>query len=242
MPRATPTASSSTCATCAAAPCGRRPISRSRREPDEYAVTFSADRASFRRRDDDISTQLDIAVSTEDDVEVRRITVRNHGTRIRELDVTSYAEIVLTSAANDLAHPAFGKLFVETEYLPDSAALLCHRRPRDPADAAGLGVPCAEPRRPPAGAARMGDRSRALPGPRPQPARPAGARRTRALGNDRHRPRSDRQPAAADPAAAGRHRAALFRHRHGLGSRDGRGARAQVPRLRAPPRARSRWR
>ena len=106
------------------------------REPDEYLVTFSADRASFRRRDDDVSTELDIAVSTEDDVEVRRLTVCNHGARIRELDVTSYAEIVLTSAVNDLAHPAFGKLFVETEYLPDSAALLCHRRPRDPGDAA----------------------------------------------------------------------------------------------------------
>jgi cyclic beta-1,2-glucan synthetase len=102
------------------------------REPDEYAVTFSTDRACFRRRDEDLSTQLDIAVSTEDDVEVRRIAVRNHGTRIREVDVTSYAEIVLTSAATDLAHPAFGKLFVETQYVPDSAALLCHRRPRDP--------------------------------------------------------------------------------------------------------------
>ena len=42
---------------------------------------------------------------------------------------------MLTTAANDLAHPAFGKLFVETEYLADSAALLCHRRPRDPGDA-----------------------------------------------------------------------------------------------------------
>lgn len=104
------------------------------REPDDYDVRFSADRATFRRRDDDISTQLDVAVSTEDDVEVRRITLRNHGTRIRELDVTSYAEIVLTAAASDLAHPAFGKLFVETEYLADSAALLCHRRPRDPAE------------------------------------------------------------------------------------------------------------
>ena len=107
-----------------------------RREPDDYAVTLSADRATFRRRDDDLSTQLDIAVSPEDDVEVRRIAVRNHGTRIRELDVTSYAEIVLTSAGNDLAHPAFGKLFIETEYLPDSAALLCHRRPRDSRDVA----------------------------------------------------------------------------------------------------------
>jgi cyclic beta-1,2-glucan synthetase len=107
-----------------------------RHEPDEYGVTFSSDRASFRRRDEEVSTQLDIAVSTEDDVEVRRLTVRNHGTRIREIDVTSYAEIVLTSAQNDLAHPAFGKLFIETEYLPDSTALLCHRRPRDPRDVA----------------------------------------------------------------------------------------------------------
>ena len=101
-------------------------------EPDEYNVTFGADRATFRRRDEDISTRLDIAVSTEDDVEVRRVTIRNHGSRIREIDVTSYAEIVLAPAAADLAHPAFGKLFVETEYLPDHAALVCHRRPRDP--------------------------------------------------------------------------------------------------------------
>ncbi|MBA3949801.1 MAG: DUF3131 domain-containing protein, partial [Acidobacteria bacterium] len=106
-----------------------------RAEPEEYSATFSADRACFRRRDDEITTDLDIAVSTEDDVEVRRITIRNHGSRIRELEITSYAEIVLTSAVTDLAHPAFGKLFVETEYLADSHALVCHRRPRDRADA-----------------------------------------------------------------------------------------------------------
>ena len=102
-----------------------------RQEPDDCTATFSADRASFSRRDDDLSTQLDIAVSTEDDVEVRRVTVRNGGARIRELDVTSYAEVVLASPASDVAHPAFGKLFIETEYLPGCAALLCHRRPRD---------------------------------------------------------------------------------------------------------------
>src|SRR4030095_15342942 len=62
--------------------------------------------------------------------------IRNHGTRIRELDVTSYAEIVLAPAVADLAHPAFGKLFVETEYRADSAALVCHRRPREAGDPA----------------------------------------------------------------------------------------------------------
>ena len=105
-----------------------------RTEPDSYDVTFSTDRATFLRRDQEISTRLDIAVATEDDVEIRRITVRNHGPRTRELDVTSYAEVVLTPAVNDLAHPAFGKLFVETEYHAHTSALICRRRPRDPKD------------------------------------------------------------------------------------------------------------
>src|SRR5207253_4152313 len=105
-------------------------------EPDDYVVDFRAERATFRRHDDEVSTQLDVAVSTEDDVEVRRLTVANQSTRIREIDVTSYAEIVLAPPADDFAHPAFGKLFLETEHLGDSAALLCHRRPRDSRDAA----------------------------------------------------------------------------------------------------------
>jgi len=105
-------------------------------EPDDYVVEFRAERATFRRHDDGVATQLDVAVSTEDDVEVRRVTVVNQSTRIREIDVTSYAEIVLAPPADDLAHPAFGKLFLETEFLADSAALLCHRRPRDPREPA----------------------------------------------------------------------------------------------------------
>ncbi len=99
-------------------------------EPDDYVVTFLPEKATFRRRDHELATQLDVAVSTEDDVEVRRLAVTNHSDRPREIEITSYAEIVLAPPADDLAHPAFGKLFVETEYLPESAALLCHRRSR----------------------------------------------------------------------------------------------------------------
>ena len=105
------------------------------REPEEYVVTFQAERAVFRRRDDGIATQLDIAVSTEDDVEVRRLAVTNLSDRPRELEITSYGEIALAALTDDLAHPAFGKLFIETEYLPESAALICARRPRSPEDA-----------------------------------------------------------------------------------------------------------
>ena len=136
-------------------------------EPDDYVVEFRAARATFRRHDDEISTQLDVAVSTEDDVEVRRVTVVNQSTRIREIDVTSYAEIVLARPADDLAHPAFGKLFLETEYLADSAALLCHRRAAGSSRAGRVGGARPEPRRPAAGTGRMGDRSRTIPRSRP---------------------------------------------------------------------------
>lgn len=99
---------------------------------DDYKVEFRAEKATFLRRDGDISTRLEVAVSTEDDVEVRRLTVINYSSRPAEIDITSYAEVVLSPPADDLAHPAFAKLFLETEFLAESSALLCHRRPRDP--------------------------------------------------------------------------------------------------------------
>jgi cyclic beta-1,2-glucan synthetase len=101
-----------------------------RKEPDEYEVTFELDKATFRRRDGDFETRLEIAISPEDDVEVRRLTIANHGELAREIEVTSYAEMVLGSPEDDAAHPAFGKLFVETEHEAQNAGLLFSRRPR----------------------------------------------------------------------------------------------------------------
>ena len=105
------------------------------RDAKDDVVVFTMEKATFQRKDDDIGTRLDVAVSPEDDVEVRRLEVTNHGDRPRELEITSYAEIVLAPNADDLAHPAFGKLFVESEYVAESNALLCRRRPRAPDDA-----------------------------------------------------------------------------------------------------------
>ncbi|HEU5299310.1 MAG TPA: glucoamylase family protein [bacterium] len=99
-----------------------------RKEPDDYLVTFLPDRAVFRRRDDEIDTQLEIAVSPEDDVEVRRLSLTNRGDQAREIEVTSYVELALAAPVDDLAHPAAGKLFLETAYLPASTALLCQTR------------------------------------------------------------------------------------------------------------------
>ncbi|HVS17938.1 MAG TPA: glucoamylase family protein, partial [Planctomycetota bacterium] len=99
-------------------------------EPESYLATFAIDKASFHLLQHDIETQLDIAVSPEEDVEVRRLRLTNRSDRAREIEVTSYVELALTTPAADLAHPVFGKLFVTSEYLPSCNALLYHRRPR----------------------------------------------------------------------------------------------------------------
>lgn len=101
-------------------------------EPDHYAVTFSADRASFSRRDGELSTILEVVVSAGDDAEVRRVTVTNSGSRSRDIEVTSYAEVVIAPSATDAAHPAFAKLFVQTEYDTRPGAILATRRRRSP--------------------------------------------------------------------------------------------------------------
>src|SRR5260370_26703009 len=99
-------------------------------EPDSYHVTFSEDRAEITRRDRAITATLQVIVSPEDDAEVRRVSLTNLGTRTREIELTSYAEVVLASASADAAHPAFSNLFVHTEYAPELDALLATRRPR----------------------------------------------------------------------------------------------------------------
>ena len=103
-------------------------------EPDSYEVEFSEDRVEIARRDGSIATTLEIAVSAEDDAEVRRVSVTNLGARVREIELTSYAEIVLAPPAADAAHPAFSKLFVQTEFVPEMGALLATRRRRSPGE------------------------------------------------------------------------------------------------------------
>jgi len=103
-------------------------------EPDSYTVEFSEDRAEIVRRDATISTTLEVAVSPESDAEVRRVSVSNLGSRAREIDLTSYAEVVLAPAAADAAHPAFSKLFVQTEFVADVGVLLATRRRRSPGE------------------------------------------------------------------------------------------------------------
>ncbi|HJX37765.1 MAG TPA: glucoamylase family protein [Anaerolineae bacterium] len=107
----------------------RQPLGSPARDEE---VVFYTHRAEFRRRDSNIATEMDITVPPGDDVEIRRITLFNHSARRRRLAITSYGEPVLAPQAEDRGHPAFNKLFIESEYLPDLNALLFRRRQRSP--------------------------------------------------------------------------------------------------------------
>ena len=103
-------------------------------EANWYRVLFASDRVTFLRRDGDIETWMEIAVASDDAAEIRRVTVYNRSGTTRDIELTSYGEIVMQPLDVDRAHPAFGNLFVQTEWLPDSSAILAMRRPRTMTD------------------------------------------------------------------------------------------------------------
>ncbi len=103
-------------------------------EADNYRAVLTEDRCEIIRRDGPIKSTYQCLVSPESAADVRHLTLTNSGRRSRELELTSYCELVLAPAVADIAHPAFSKLFVVTEYLPELGALIATRRRRSPND------------------------------------------------------------------------------------------------------------
>ena len=99
-------------------------------EVEGYSVNFALDRAVFRRSDHSIKPKRRSFVSPEDDVEIRRVTLINRSLRTRRLNLTSYVELSMAPHNADRQHPAFNKLFIQTEAVPQQQALLAYRRPR----------------------------------------------------------------------------------------------------------------
>ena len=100
------------------------------KKPAKYEAIFSRSRAEFRRRDHNIDLHTEITVSPEDNIDLRRLHVRNLSRETRIIELTSYAEVVLNQGAADLSHRAFSNLFVQTEIIRTHQAILCTRRPR----------------------------------------------------------------------------------------------------------------
>ncbi|TVP43117.1 MAG: glycosyl transferase, partial [Halomonas sp.] len=101
---------------------------------DSNHVVFAEDYARYTHRHHDITSHLDVLVSGEDDSEVRHLSLTNHSRNHRDIDITSYLELVLTTPDADNAHPAFAKMFVVTEFLPEFNILVATRRRRAPSE------------------------------------------------------------------------------------------------------------
>lgn len=101
-------------------------------EVDPYDVTFSQGAAAFQLIREKVKVQMRVAVSPEDDVELRRLSITNLAGHSRNLEITSYAEVVLLNGLDAGEQPAFHGLFVQTEIVPEKAAVLCFRRPKSP--------------------------------------------------------------------------------------------------------------
>ena len=97
---------------------------------ERYEAVFCDARAEYKVRHKDIDSHMEISVSPEDDMELRRLRLTNRGRTRRTIELTSYAEVVLVPQMADEQHPAFVKLFIQTEVHPALRAVTCSRRPR----------------------------------------------------------------------------------------------------------------
>ncbi|MGE5626949.1 MAG: GH36-type glycosyl hydrolase domain-containing protein [Solirubrobacterales bacterium] len=102
--------------------------------PDKYEVNFTNDKAQFERLDGNITTKTEITVSQEDNTEIRKITLINHGDSSRDIEITSYLEAVITKIDADSVHPGFSNLFISTEYIQNPECIIAARRPRSKND------------------------------------------------------------------------------------------------------------
>lgn len=99
--------------------------------PDKYEAKFSEDKAEFTRIDGDIETHTEICVTPEENCEIRKVTVTNHGVNDTSIECTSFMEAIISGHLQDLSHPAFNNLFVRTEIIKEYSAILASRRQRE---------------------------------------------------------------------------------------------------------------
>lgn len=99
-------------------------------EPEDYQVVFGPHKAEFKRRDGDVSSYMTVSLDVEHYFEIRKVTLTNHGNEEKQLEVTSYLEVVDDTYQAELSHPAFNKLFLESEFLEDEQIFLAKRRRR----------------------------------------------------------------------------------------------------------------
>ena len=105
------------------------------KEPVGYEFVTGPDKVEYKRRDNQIFSHLEVTISPEESVEIRRLTLANTSTETKVLEITSFGEVALAPTKADQAHPAFSKMFIQSEFLTELDALIFTRRPRSEKEA-----------------------------------------------------------------------------------------------------------
>ena len=95
-----------------------------------YSAMHHADRVCFEARWPELQAYTTVWVSPEDDIEFRKIELRNSSDQDIDIELISAFDVTLTDSRADEAHPAFTNLFVRAEWLAHHQALLFERKPR----------------------------------------------------------------------------------------------------------------
>ena len=98
-------------------------------KPDKYSVQFAPDHNKIVRQDGAIETTTKITVASNDNVEIRRLELKNNGNNEETLEITCFLEPMISTKEQDYAHPAFNNLFLTYEKIDDN--ILVRRKQRD---------------------------------------------------------------------------------------------------------------
>ncbi len=106
------------------------------RDEEAGQVSFGPHRAEWRERAMGLLIRQQVAVASQHDIEARRVIIANETARERRIFILDHAEVVLAPVGDFERHPAFSRLFIESECLAEERLLLFRRRARDATDRA----------------------------------------------------------------------------------------------------------
>ena len=95
--------------------------------PEGYHVSFASDKLTFTRLDDGIETRTEVTVLKDRSAEIRRFTFVNNADTDADLEITSYGEVVLCTADEDVNHRVFNGMKIISEYDAVHQALIFSR-------------------------------------------------------------------------------------------------------------------
>ena len=97
-------------------------------EPISYQAIFLPHQSEYKRLDGDIFTHTTVSLALAHDLEIRKVTLKNRGKIGKTIQLTSYMEVVGDTYLAELSHPAFNKLFIESEFIESESIFLSKRR------------------------------------------------------------------------------------------------------------------